>query len=111
MVWAALNSDEWLFRKKGYFVMPWEERAAVLANQRGVSRVLTVDDSDGTVAKAIIEVKPDIFANGGDRYSSNPKEAEACAAVGAREVFDIGGNRKLNSSSKIIETLWKRLHK
>ena len=110
-VWVALNSDEWLFRKKGYFVMPWEERAVVVGNQRGVVRVVTVDDSDGTVAKAILEVKPSIFANGGDRISANEKEDEACRRVGAKQVFDIGGTRKMNSSSKIIETLWKRLHK
>ena len=65
-VLVILNSDEWLIRKKGYKFMSFEERAYILGNIKGVTIVTSVDDSDGTVCKALERFKPDAFANGGD---------------------------------------------
>ena len=64
---VVANSDDWLMRKKGYVFMPWEERAEIISAIRGVTEVVTVDDSDNTVCEALIRCKPDAFANGGDR--------------------------------------------
>jgi cytidyltransferase-like protein len=41
---VVINSDEWLMRKKGYVFMPWEERAEIIGNIKGVSMVSNVDD-------------------------------------------------------------------
>ena len=54
------NSDEWILRKKGKYFMTWEERAEILASIKGVSKVVPVDDSDGTVCQLlkIIKIQP-----------------------------------------------------
>ena len=67
MVTVVINSDAWLKRKKGYVFMPYDERAAIVSNIIGVTMVSSVDDRDGTVCEAIRRLKPDAFANGGDR--------------------------------------------
>lgn len=98
---VALNSDDWLARKKGYVFMPWVERAEILCALGAVSRVVPVDDSDGTVAAAILELWPQYFANGGDRGEPNPREAEACARRGCVMLFGVGGG-KVQSSSELV---------
>ena len=65
-VMVIINSDAWLERKKGYVFMPWEERAEIMGNIKGVVLVTQVDDSDGTVCEALRRHRPDAFANGGD---------------------------------------------
>ena len=37
---VAINSDDWLIRKKGYVFMPWEERAEIIGNIKGVDGVI-----------------------------------------------------------------------
>ena len=64
---VVANSDEWLMRKKGFVFMPFEERRDILKEIKGVIIVAAVDDSDGTVCDALRKIRPDYFANGGDR--------------------------------------------
>ena len=98
---VALNSDEWLYRKKGYWFMPWDERAEILRGLRHVSRVVAVDDEDDTVAKAIVEVRPHYFANGGDRTTPNEREHYFCKELGVEEIWGTGGE-KVQSSSALV---------
>ncbi len=98
---VALNSDNWLSRKKGYVFTPWEDRRRLLLALKLIVAVVPVSDSDGTVSVALRELKPDIFANGGDRKGANPKEAVTCMAFGIRQLFD-GGGAKIASSSKLV---------
>lgn len=97
-VWVALNSDAWLMRKKGYVFMPWDERAEIMANQHGVTTVYPVKDDDGTVNEAIQALKPDMFANGGDRGCNNVPELDACKACGTVPLFGVGGAKRSSSS-------------
>lgn len=101
-VCVILNSDAWLKRKKGYAFMSWYERYVILMSLRLVRWVVPVDDADGTVAKALREVKPHYFANGGDRQSGNQKEHRACYELGITELFGIGGKEKMQSSSALV---------
>lgn len=100
-VFVALNSDGWLERKKGFAFMPWDERALMLRECRSVSEVVPVDDQDGTVCTALACIRPDIFANGGDRTAPNRKEHLMCKRLGIREIFNVGGY-KIQSSSDLI---------
>lgn len=102
-VLVALNSDEWLLRKKGYVFMPWPERATILRALACVYEVVTVDDADGTVVAALAKYLPDEFANGGDRTldNSSAPEREACMRHGIRELFSVGG-AKMRSSSDLV---------
>ncbi len=104
-VMVALNSDEWLIRKKGYVFMPWNERAEILGSIHCIlGAVFPVNDEDGTVSLALREFKPDIFANGGDRIKANEKEHVVCVELGIKELFNVGGD-KMQSSSKLVETV------
>ena len=58
---VVANSDSWLFRKKGFTFMEFDQRAEILAAIKGVVKVSGVDDSDGTVCEAIHRIKPDLF--------------------------------------------------
>lgn len=101
------NSDEWLMRKKGYVFMSWEERAMILREIKGVILVSAVDDSDNTVCNAIRLLRPDHFANGGDRGKSNTPEQNTCEKLGVNMLWGIGGDYKFNSSSELAKNLVK----
>ncbi len=100
---VVANSDGWLFRKKGLVFMEFDQRAEILAAVKGVIKVSGVDDSDGTVCKAIRRLKPDYFANGGDRKKHNTPEQAVCEELGVEMLWGIGGNDKANSSSDLVE--------
>lgn len=97
---VALNSDEWLTRKKGKPFMNWKERAEMLEQIKGIARVVYVDDRDGTVCDALLRLQPDFFANGGDRTVPNPLEDEVCRKLRITQLFGIGGG-KIRSSSDV----------
>ena len=96
----AVNSDEWLLRKKGYVFMPWRERCEILRSIRNVS-VTWVEDQDDTVCEALARLRPRMFGNGGDRTVANPKEHELCVRLRIREIFGLGG-AKIQSSSELV---------
>jgi D-beta-D-heptose 7-phosphate kinase/D-beta-D-heptose 1-phosphate adenosyltransferase len=98
---VILNSDEWLIRKKGYKFMSFEERAYIAGSIKGVTVVSNVDDSDGTVCQALRKLKPDYFANGGDRIQKNTPEMDVCEELGIKMLWNIGGG-KIQSSSDLV---------
>jgi len=100
---VVANSDDWLYRKKGFVFMEFEQRAEILASIKGVVKVSGVDDSDTTVCEAIRRLKPDIFANGGDRKKHNTPEQAVCDELGVEMLWGIGGEDKANSSSDLVE--------
>ena len=75
---VILNSDDWLERKKGYKFMDFAQRSFIAGCIKGVVFTTGVDDSDGTVCEALLRLKPDYFANGGDRKLNNTPEMEIC---------------------------------
>jgi len=98
---VVVNSDQWLKRKKGYVFMPWRERVEIMGNFRGVTRVVGVNDRDGTVCEAIDRIRPDAFANGGDRKTENTPEMEFCNSLGIQLLWNMGGE-KIQSSSELV---------
>ena len=106
----ALNSDEWLRKKKGKEFMPFEERKSILENIKNVDEVLAFeDDKLGSCINALEKIKakfPDdeiIFCNGGDRGRENIPEMSVSDITFE---FSVGGNDKKNSSSWILKN-WK----
>jgi len=108
---VVANSDDWLMRKKGYVFMSFEERRAILKEIKGVIIVAAVDDSDGTVCDALRKIRPDFFANGGDRGKSNTPEQDVCEELGIEMLWGVGGDYKLNSSSDLAKNLVKNYPK
>lgn len=104
---VALNSDEWLIKKKGKFFMPFSERKSVIQNLKAVDKVIDFkDDSKGSCINALKKIKkmfPNekiIFCNGGDRSNENTLEQDV---EGIEFLFGVGGKNKKNSSSWILK--------
>ena len=97
------NSDDWLYRKKGFVFMEWEKRVEILNAIKGVVIVDSVDDSDGTVCDAIKRHVPTYFANGGDRGRSNTPEQSVCEELDVKLLWGIGGEEKIDSSSDLAK--------
>ena len=104
---VALNSDEWLIKKKGSFFMPFSERKNIIENLSMVDEVINFnDDEEGSCCLGLEKVKklyPDseiIFCNGGDRNDGNIPEMQVEGIVFK---FGVGGNDKKNSSSWILK--------
>ena len=102
---VVANSDEWLYRKKGFVFMNFAARAEILNAIKGVLLVDSVDDSDGTVCEAIKRLQPTYFANGGDRKSGNTPEVDICHQLGIELLWGVGGDKKLASSSELVENV------
>lgn len=107
---VVVNSDAWLLRKKGYVFMPYNERVNILGNIKGVTLVSNVDDSDGTVCEAIKRIRPDAFANGGDRKENNTPEMDICDELGIQMLWGIGGTNKPQSSSWLVNNAMEQLN-
>jgi len=98
---VIVNSDDWLMRKKGYIFMPFEERCEILEGFTATSSTTYVDDSDNTVCEALRRIKPDYFANGGDRKTNNTPEMNVCEELGIEMLWGVGGG-KIQSSSTLV---------
>jgi cytidyltransferase-like protein len=112
-LWVAVNSDEWLARKKGRHFMPSSERCSIIKNLAMVDKIICdFDDSDGSATGAIYKSQAlgaghIIFANGGDRGSGNtPEQLLYSNDPRVEFVFGVGGTNKMNSSSWILKD-WK----
>ena len=102
---VAINSDDWLMRKKGYVFMPWTERAEIIRELTSVEQVVSFNDNDDTANQAIKVHRPDAFANGGDRKKKNTPEMDLCDKLGIQMLWGIGGKDKPQSSSWLVDKL------
>jgi len=91
------NSDQWLYRKKGFNFMEFKCRAEILDSIKGVLLVDSVNDSDGTVCEAIRRHRPTYFANGGYRGKDNTPEVLLCKELGVKLLWGVGGEKKIES--------------
>jgi len=86
--------------------MPMIERLQIVQAIKYVDYTMKFLDDDDSARHLIHNVKlmwPSdeiIFANGGDRNSSNNREADV---EGITFVFGVGGSHKMNSSSEILK--------
>ena len=103
---VILNNDNWLLAKKGLVFMPERERKEIIEALVGVDRVVLTGHrlrtKDFSVSQALEKLRPDIFANGGDRTKKNIPEVEICDKIGCRMVFNVGKGGKIQSSSWLL---------
>ena len=104
---VIVNNDNWLRDKKGFVFMPQGERVEMIRALPFVDKVVLTDhkknDTDRSVCRTLTKLKPDIFANGGDRFKNNIPEAILCKKLGIKMVFNIGHGGKVQSSSWMIK--------
>ncbi len=103
---VILNNDNWLKKKKGYVFIPQEQRKAILEAIKWVDEVVLTSHPENTedmsVSKELEKIKPDIFANGGDRTRKNIPEVEVCRKINCKMIFNIGKDGKIESSSWLL---------
>ena len=119
---VILNNDNWLKKKKGKIFMPQRERKELIEALRPVNRVVLTSHArhpkDMSVCKELQRLKPDIFANGGDRNQRNAAEhssslnpeQELCARLGIQMKFGIGRGGKVQSSSWLLGRYTKAIN-
>lgn len=100
--------------KKGYVFIPENERKEILEALSWVDEVILSKHSenpkDMSVCQELLEIRPTIFANGGDRNKDNIPEVAVCQAIGCKMVFNVGGG-KIQSSSWLLEKYLKSIKK
>jgi len=98
---VIINNDKQVELKGSKKFMAQYERTFIVDNIKGVDAVIISCDKDKSVCETLSKIKPDIFANGGDRKSQKDiLESEVCTKYGIKMVFNIGG-KKIQSSSKL----------
>jgi D-beta-D-heptose 7-phosphate kinase/D-beta-D-heptose 1-phosphate adenosyltransferase len=105
---VILNNDHWLRDKKGAEFMPENERKEIIEAIKGVDEVVLTrhvpGDPDRSVCHILYEIKPHIFANGGDRKPDGDPvpEVTLCKELGIEMVYNVGHGGKVQSSSWLI---------
>jgi cytidyltransferase-like protein len=107
---VLLNNDEWLIKKKGKPFMNENQRKEILEEFTSVSKVIIQKFSDKSSTKAIEEFvlnnqnKTICYCNGGDRSNiENIHESEICKNLKVHLEFGVGGEDKIESSSKLTK--------
>ena len=107
---VILNSDDWLRSKKGFVFMPQDEREEMLRSFDFVDEVIITGHTNGdysdpiyrSVCRELEVLKPDVFANGGDRTADEIPEVAVCRTHGIEMVFGVGRGGKVQSSSSMV---------
>lgn len=104
---VVINNDNWLRFKKGFAFMPERDRKEIIESFRFVDRVHITGHQENTtdvsVCRELELIRPQIFANGGDRKEDNIPEYEVCRRLGIEMVFNVGDGGKVRSSSELVK--------
>ena len=96
---VIVNNNYQCKLKKGKHFMDENDRVEIVKALRFVDEVFLSVDKDRTVCKSLEEIKPDIFANGGDRATSEVPETSVCKKFNIKMVDGLGD--KIRSSSSL----------
>ena len=87
---VIVNNNYQCKLKKGKHFMDENDRVEIVKALRFVDEVFLSVDNDRTVCKSLAEIKPDIFANGGDRATSEVPETPVCKKFNIKMVDGLG---------------------
>ena len=96
---VIVNNNYQCKLKKGKHFMDENDRVEIVKALRFVDEVFLSVDKDRTVSKSLEEIKPDVFANGGDRATSGVPETPVCKKFNIKMVDGLGD--KIRSSSSL----------
>ena len=110
---VIVNSDASGISKKGFCLVPLEERMAMLRELSFVDEVVASIDRDDTVAKTLQLIRPNIFAKGGTKTLENIPEIEQriCEQIGCELVTGIGEITPYHSSTDFILSVVEKFQK
>ena len=96
---VIVNNNHQCKLKKEKPFMDELDRIRIVESLGIVDEVFLSIDSDRSVCKSLEEIKPDIFANGGDRATSEVPESVVCKKYNIEMVDGLGD--KIRSSSSM----------
>ena len=96
---VIVNNNYQCKLKKGKPFMDQNDRLEIVKALRFVDEVFLSIDKDRTVCKSLEAVRPNIFANGGDRATSEVPETPICKKYNIKMVDGLGD--KIRSSSNL----------
>ena len=96
---VIVNSNSQCKIKKGKPFMDENDRLEIVRNLKMVDEVFLSIDQDKTVCKSLEKIRPDIFANGGDRSTDEVPETVICKKHKIKMIDGLG--EKIRSSSDL----------
>ena len=96
---VIVNNNYQCELKKGKPFMDEKDRVTIVSNLKNVDEVFLSIDKDKTVCASLEKIKPDIFANGGDRKNYEIPESIICKKYDIKIVDGLGD--KIRSSSDL----------
>ena len=96
---VIVNNNQQCILKKGKSFMDENDRVEIVRALGIVDKVFLSIDTDRTVCKSLEEIKPDIFANGGDRSKDEVPETSICKKYNIKMIDGLGD--KIRSSSSL----------
>ena len=104
---VIVNNDNWFEVKGKPVFMTAKDRKEIIEAIGAVDRVVISRHKKGTkdisVCSELRMIKPDIFANGGDRFADDIPEFILCNELGIDMVFNVGRGGKIRSSSDMLK--------
>ena len=96
---VIVNNNNQCVLKKGKPFMDEGDRVRIVKSLSIVDEVFLSIDTDKTVCKSLEAIKPDVFANGGDRATSEVPESLICDKYSIEMIDGLGD--KIRSSSSL----------
>ena len=96
---VIVNNNAQCKLKKGRHFMDEKDRMIIISSIRWVDEVFLSVDQDKSVCKSLEIIKPNIFANGGDRLNKEIPETSTCKEHNISLIDGIG--KKIRSSSEL----------
>ena len=96
---VIVNNNHQCILKKGKPFMDENDRVLITSSLKDVDDVFLSVDKDKTVCKSLEQIKPDIFANGGDRKNYEIPESTICKKYNIQIIDGLG--EKIRSSSDL----------
>jgi D-beta-D-heptose 7-phosphate kinase/D-beta-D-heptose 1-phosphate adenosyltransferase len=96
---VIINNNQQCILKKNSFFMTELDRMKIVESLRIVDEVVLSIDTDRTVCKTLEMIKPDVFANGGDRTLDEIPESKIMKKYNIKMVDGLGS--KIRSSSEL----------
>ena len=96
---VIVNNNHQCVLKKGKFFMHENDRLEIVKAIKYVDEVVLSVDQDKTVCKSLELIRPNIFANGGDRSTDEVPETSVCKKYKIEMVDGLG--EKIRSSSSL----------
>ena len=96
---VIVNNNYQCELKKGKPFMDEKDRVTIVSSIKNVDEVFLSIDKDKTVCASLEKIKPDIFANGGDRKNYEIPESGICKKYDIKIIDGLG--EKIRSSSDL----------